>query len=89
MAIFKSQLSTSSDAYTQNRAGMLAIIDKTCQFEQRAFDASAKAKPCFDKRGQILPREPSFDGVVVEISVKQGQQMKPKKLMVEMNSVEA
>jgi len=29
-----------------------------------------------------------FDGVIVEISVKQGQQMKPKEFMVEMNSVE-
>jgi len=57
MAIFRSQLSTSSDAYTQNRSGMLALIDKTRQLEQRAVDASAKAKPRFDKRGQILPRE--------------------------------
>jgi len=61
MAIFRSQLSTSSDTYTQHRSGMLALIDKTRQLdrqlEQRAVDASAKAKPRFDKRGQILPRE--------------------------------
>ena len=36
---------------------MLALVEKTCQLEERAVQASAKAKPRFDKRGQILPRE--------------------------------
>jgi geranyl-CoA carboxylase beta subunit len=36
---------------------MLARIDAWRALEQRAADASAKAKPQFDKRGQLLPRE--------------------------------
>ena len=57
MAIFRSQLSTTSEVYTQNREAMLALIAQTRQLSQRAVESSAKAKPRFDKRGQILPRE--------------------------------
>lgn len=57
MAVFHSQLSTSSSDFKQNREAMLALVEKTRQLEQRAADASAKSKPRFDKRGQILPRE--------------------------------
>ena len=57
MTLFKSQISTTTEAYVQNRQGMLALIEQTNQLTQRAADTSAKAKPRFDKRGQILPRE--------------------------------
>jgi geranyl-CoA carboxylase beta subunit len=36
---------------------MLARIAQLRALEQRAADESAKAKPVFDKRGQLLPRE--------------------------------
>ncbi len=57
MAVFKSQISTKTKTFAENRKGMLALIEQTSALEQRAAEASAKAKPRFDKRGQILPRE--------------------------------
>ena len=57
MPIFNSQISTTTEAFTKNRQGMLALIEQTKMLEQRAAAASAKSKPRFDKRGQILPRE--------------------------------
>ncbi|HEX6706117.1 MAG TPA: carboxyl transferase domain-containing protein [Albitalea sp.] len=36
---------------------MLDRIDALRRIEQRAADTSAKARPLFDKRGQLLPRE--------------------------------
>ena len=36
---------------------MLALIGKLRALEARARDKSAQAKPLFDKRGQLLPRE--------------------------------
>ena len=57
MTVFQSQVSPKSDEFAKNRAGMLALIEKTRQLEQRASDASAKSGPRFEKRGQILPRE--------------------------------
>ena len=57
MAIFQSQISTTTDSFAQNRQDMLALIEHTRMLETRAAQASAKSKPRFDKRGQILPRE--------------------------------
>lgn len=57
MAVFRSQLATSSPDYQENRQGMLALVEKTHQLERRAAEASAKSKGRFEKRGQILPRE--------------------------------
>ncbi len=57
MAIFTSQISTSSDTFAQNRRGMMALIEQMRQLEARAEQASAKSKERFDKRGQLLPRE--------------------------------
>ena len=36
---------------------MLELIEPLRALEARTRDASAKAKPLFDKRGQLLPRE--------------------------------
>jgi len=41
----------------QRREGMLARIAQLRALESRATAASAKSKPVFDKRGQLLPRE--------------------------------
>ena len=47
---------TSSAALTR-RAAMLARIAQLRDIENRAALASAKSKPTFDKRGQLLPRD--------------------------------
>ncbi|MEM7113317.1 MAG: carboxyl transferase domain-containing protein [Chloroflexota bacterium] len=57
MSIFNSQISTTTEVFAKNRQGMLALIKQTKMLAQRAAAASAKSKPRFDKRGQILPRE--------------------------------
>ena len=57
MAVFQSQLSTSTASYAENRTAMLDLVQRTRELEQRAADASARSKGRFDKRGQILPRE--------------------------------
>ena len=36
---------------------MLALIGELRALEARARDKSAQAKPLFDRRGQLLPRE--------------------------------
>lgn len=57
MVKFNSQLSKISDTFSKNRAEMLALIERTQMLEERAAQASANAKPRFDKRGQILPHD--------------------------------
>jgi geranyl-CoA carboxylase beta subunit len=44
-------------AAPDRREAMLARIAQLRALEQRAADKSAEAKPVFDKRGQLLPRE--------------------------------
>ncbi|HSV33939.1 MAG TPA: carboxyl transferase domain-containing protein [Ramlibacter sp.] len=41
----------------QRRAAMLERIAQLRALEQRAADASARSRPVFDKRGQLLPRD--------------------------------
>jgi geranyl-CoA carboxylase beta subunit len=41
----------------QRREAMLARVARLRALEQRAADRSAEARPVFDKRGQLLPRE--------------------------------
>jgi len=57
MPVIASKLATSSDAFQANRARMLELIATLRALEARTRDASARAKPLFDKRGQLLPRE--------------------------------
>ncbi|MEM7343441.1 MAG: carboxyl transferase domain-containing protein [Chloroflexota bacterium] len=57
MTIFKSQISTTTDTFIQNRQGMLDLIEQTRRLEARAAQASARSIDRFKKRGQILPRE--------------------------------
>ncbi|MDE2364352.1 MAG: acyl-CoA carboxylase subunit beta [Hyphomicrobiales bacterium] len=57
MATIDNTISTSSDGFKANRAGMLVLIDRMRLLEKRARDASARAKDRFHKRGQLLPRE--------------------------------
>lgn len=57
MAVFKSKINVNSESYKENRADMLALIEKLIELNARAPAISASKKPKFDKRGQILPRE--------------------------------
>ncbi len=57
MAAFQSNIQTSGAAFTANRAAMLAQLDEARALERRTAEKSASAKPLFDKRGQLLPRE--------------------------------
>jgi len=57
MAVFKSKINTRSQGFQENRADMLALIDKLDALNARAPALSASKKPKFDKRGQLLPRE--------------------------------
>ena len=57
MAVYTSKVSTTSPAFKENRADMLALIDKLNELNGRGSTLSAKRRARFEKRGQILPRE--------------------------------
>lgn len=57
MTIFASAWNAQGAVATQRREAMLARIATLRALEARAAQASAKSKPVFDKRGQLLPRE--------------------------------
>ena len=57
MPAIQSKIDVAGEAFQRNRAKMLALIERLRQLEARTRDASAAAKPLFDKRGQLLPRE--------------------------------
>ncbi|MCO5099714.1 MAG: acyl-CoA carboxylase subunit beta [Burkholderiaceae bacterium] len=51
------EIDTGSTAFAARRAAMLERIDELRALEQRTRDASARAAPLFERRGQLLPRE--------------------------------
>ena len=57
MSIIDSRISTGSADFNANRQGMLALLQRVRELEQRARDASAGSRERFEKRGQLLPRE--------------------------------
>ncbi len=57
MPAIQSKLDPSGETFKLNRDRMLALVAQLRSLEKRATDASARAKPLFDKRGQLLPRE--------------------------------
>src|SRR5690349_16783825 len=57
MAVIESTISPGSEAYKNNREGMLALISRMRALEERTRAASAAAKDRFHKRRQLLPRE--------------------------------
>ncbi len=57
MPAIQSRLDPASDAFQANRQRMLQLVARLRALEKRTRDKSAEAKPLFDKRGQILPRE--------------------------------
>ena len=57
MPAIQSKLDTGSDAFQGNRKRMLELISYFRSLEERTRKKSEEAKPLFDKRGQLLPRE--------------------------------
>ena len=57
MPAIQSKLDTNSEAFQGNRQRMLELVAKLRELEKRTREKSAEAKPLFDKRGQLLPRE--------------------------------
>jgi len=57
MARIESRIDPGGDDFAKRRTDMLALIDRLRALETRTAAASARAKPLFDRRGQLLPRE--------------------------------
>ena len=57
MARIESRVDPHAARFAQQREGMLALLAGLRALEARTASASARAKPLFDKRGQLLPRE--------------------------------
>lgn len=55
--MFESSFNPQSPQAQQRRDAMLARITQLRALEDRAAQTSAKSRPVFDKRGQLLPRE--------------------------------
>ncbi|MGH8355027.1 MAG: geranyl-CoA carboxylase subunit beta [Pseudomonas sp.] len=53
----QSEIDVHGEAFAQNRTAMLAAIASFREIEQKCLDKALEAKPRFDKRGQLLPRE--------------------------------
>jgi geranyl-CoA carboxylase beta subunit len=57
MSIFNSKINTQSDGFINNRADMLALVDKLQGLNARGAAISEKRRPRFEARGQLTPRE--------------------------------
>ena len=57
MTVFKSRIQPGSETFQQNRADMLALVDKLTELNGRARRMSEKRKERFEARGQLTPRE--------------------------------
>ena len=57
MPAIESKIDVNGEAFARNRAHMLSLIETLRALEARAREKSAQAKPLFDRRGQLLPRE--------------------------------
>lgn len=57
MAQIESSVSTGSDSFKDNSAGMHALLDEMRQIEARTRAASEASRERFEKRHQLLPRD--------------------------------
>ena len=57
MPVYKSRVSTNSEAHKANRAEMLELVRRLRGLEARAAEVSNKRRPTFEKRGQLTPRD--------------------------------
>ena len=54
---FVSQIRPGTESFEENRADMLALVERLRALEARAVSQSEKRRPRFEERGQITPRE--------------------------------
>src|SRR3954454_13301867 len=57
MPAIDSKIDVKVDTFARNRAHMAALVEKLRALEARTREKSAQAKPLFERRGQLLPRE--------------------------------
>lgn len=57
MPVFESQIDPRAESFAANRAAHLKLIEEFRAIERRIVEASNRARPKFEKRGQLLPRE--------------------------------
>ncbi len=57
MAVFRSKISTQSEAFVKNREDMLGLVTQLRGYESRGETLSEKRRPRFQQRGQLTPRE--------------------------------
>ena len=57
MAVIESTVAPGSEAFANNRSGMLALLAQVRAAEARASDSSNASRARFEARGQLLPRE--------------------------------
>ena len=57
MPVLETRIHPEGEAFQAQRQAMLQLVGRLRELEARAALASAKAKPLFDKRHQLLPRE--------------------------------
>lgn len=57
MMAFETRVDPGADGYQANRAVLLAQLEQLRALEQRTRDKSDAARPLFERRGQLLPRE--------------------------------
>src|SRR3954465_10106348 len=57
MPAIDSKIDVRGDTFARNRAHMAALVDALRALEARTREKSARAKPLFDRRRQLLPRE--------------------------------
>lgn len=57
MTVIESKVSVSSDAFRENKQGMLSLLERIRELEVRTRKKSEASKERFETRGQLLPRE--------------------------------
>ncbi len=57
MPVIDTRIQSQSEAFVRNRTYMAQALADVQLLAQRTRDRSAQARPLFDKRGQLLPRE--------------------------------
>ncbi len=57
MTHIASKISANSDVFKSNRAGMVELLQRVQEYQQRTVAKSAQARARFEKREQLLPRE--------------------------------
>ena len=57
MPVIQSEIDVHGEAFAANREAMLAAVASFRDVEQKVLDKANEAKPKFEKRGQLLPRE--------------------------------